>query len=57
MGFLQESIGLSKGFALTAIAYVIGGIVYIAYVDKYYKAQKTAYENNSAPSGTAPQNS
>lgn len=50
MGFLQESIGLSKGFALTAIAYVVGGIVYIAYVDKYYKAQKTAYENNSAPS-------
>lgn len=56
MGFLQESIGLSKGFALTAIAYVVGGIVYIAYVDKYYKAQKTAYENNSAPSGTTPQN-
>lgn len=57
MGFLQESIGLSKGFALTAIAYVVGGIVYIAYVDKYYKTQKTAYENNSAQSGTAPQNS
>lgn len=57
MGFLQESIGLSKGFALTAIAYVVGGIVYIAYVDKYYKTQKTAYENNSAQSGPAPQNS
>lgn len=42
---------------LVALAYIIGGIVYIAYVDKYYKAQKTAYENNSAPSGTAPQNS
>lgn len=51
MGFLQESIGLSKGFALTAIAYIIGGIVYIAYVDKYYRIQKTAYESNSEPSG------
>lgn len=41
MGFMQESIGLSLGFALTAIAYVVGGIVYIAYVDKYYRKLKT----------------
>lgn len=37
MGFMQESIGLSVGFALTAIAYVAGAIVYIAYVDRYYR--------------------
>ena len=37
MGFMQESIGLTTGFALTDIAYVVGGIVYIAYVDHYYR--------------------
>lgn len=37
MGCLQESIGLSVGFALTAIAYVIGGIIYTTYVDRYYR--------------------
>ena len=37
MGFMQESIGLSVGFALTAIAYVAGAIVYITYVDRYYR--------------------
>ena len=36
MGFMQESIGLSVGFALTAIAYVIGAIVYSMHVEKYY---------------------
>ena len=35
MGIFQESIGLSTGFALTAIAYIIGGIIYAAYVDRY----------------------
>ena len=43
MGCLQESIGLPKGFALTAIAYVIGGVVYATYVDRYYREQKTRY--------------
>ncbi len=37
MGFMQESLGLSKGFALTAIAYLVGGIIYTVYVDKYYR--------------------
>ena len=37
MGCLQESIGLPAGFALTAIAYVAGGVVYIAYIDGYYR--------------------
>lgn len=37
MGFMQESIGLSQGFALTSIAYVAGAIVYIVYVDGYYR--------------------
>ena len=39
---LQESIGLSNGFALTAIAYVIGGAIYAAYVDRYYHKLKSA---------------
>ena len=37
MGCLQETIGLSVGFALTAIAYVIGGIIFAVYVDRYYR--------------------
>ncbi|MBC3803326.1 MFS transporter [Acetobacterium fimetarium] len=36
MGCIQETIGLPLGFALTAVSYVIGGIVYAAYVDRYY---------------------
>ena len=36
MGMFQESIGLSTGFAVTAAAYLIGGIIYAAYVDRYY---------------------
>ena len=40
MGFMQESIGLSVGFALTAIAYVIGGIIYVVHVDRYYRKMK-----------------
>lgn len=35
MGFMQESIGLPLGFALTAIAYAAGGVVYLSYVDGY----------------------
>lgn len=37
MGMFQESLGLSAGFALTAVAYIIGGIIYVAYVDRYYE--------------------
>lgn len=47
MGCLQEAIGLSNGFALTAAAYVIGGIIYIFYVDRYYNKQKSEYIKNS----------
>lgn len=36
MGLFQKSIGLSAGFAVTAAAYIIGGIIYAAYVDRYY---------------------
>lgn len=36
MGLFQEGIGLATGFALTAVAYIIGGIIYAVYVDKYY---------------------
>ena len=37
MGFMQESIGLTAGFALTAVFYVVGGSVYLTYVDGYYR--------------------
>lgn len=36
MGMFQESIGLSTGFAVTAVTYIIGGIIYAVYVDRYY---------------------
>lgn len=36
MGFFQESIGLSNAFAVTALAFPIGGVIYALYVDKYY---------------------
>lgn len=36
MGLFQEGIGLGTGFALTAVAYIIGGIIYAVYVDRYY---------------------
>lgn len=42
MGFMQESLGLPVGFALTAIAYGIGAIVYVVYVDHYYRKLRLA---------------
>lgn len=33
MGFLQETLGLPVGFALTAIAYIVGAAVYLFYAD------------------------
>lgn len=41
MGFMQESLGLSQGFALTAIAYLVGGVIYTAYVNRYYRKLRT----------------
>lgn len=41
MGCPQETIGLSIGFALTAVAYVIGGLIYATYVDRYYRKLKS----------------
>lgn len=46
MGYLQVPVGLSIGFALTAIAYIIGGIVYAVYVDRYYHKLTTASEQS-----------
>lgn len=46
MGFMQESVGLSTGFALTAIAYVAGGIIYITYSDGYYSKLKASCQNS-----------
>lgn len=40
MGFLQEPIGLTNGFALTAISYIIGGVVYWFFVNPYYEKLK-----------------
>lgn len=37
MGFMQEPIGLTNGFAITAIAYIVGIIVFVSYVDGYYR--------------------
>ncbi len=36
MGMFQEGIGLSAGFAITALAYIVGGLIYALYVDRYY---------------------
>jgi len=41
MGCLLDTIGLSNGFALTAVAYIVGGIIYAAYVDRYYNGLKS----------------
>lgn len=40
MGCLQETIELSAGFSWTAIAYLVGGLIYIFYVDRYYRTLK-----------------
>ena len=37
---MQEPIGLTNGFALTAIFYLVGGFVYLTYVDRYYRRLK-----------------
>ncbi|MBC3889551.1 MFS transporter [Acetobacterium paludosum] len=50
MGYIQETIGLSVGFALTAVSYVIGGIVYAAYVDRYYCKLSSNSSIHSDPS-------
>ena len=49
MGFMQESIGLTTGFALTAVAYVVGGIVYIAYSDGYYRKLRKSSQQSAQP--------
>lgn len=37
MGFVQNTIGLNVGFALTAIAYIIAGVIFLCYTDAYYR--------------------
>lgn len=49
MGFMQESIGLTTGFALTAVAYVVGGIVYITYSDGYYRKLRKSTQQSAQP--------
>ncbi len=37
MGIFQENIGITKGLAVTAVAYIAGGLIYMLYVDNYYR--------------------
>ena len=55
MGCLQESIGLSTGFGLTAIAYVVGGVIYLTYADGYYRKLKNKATFNSDRTDLLPQ--
>lgn len=36
MGFFQEGIGLTTGFAVTSVAYIFAILLYLVYVDNYY---------------------
>lgn len=36
MGIFQDSIGITTGLAVTAVAYIVGGLIYVFYVDNYY---------------------
>lgn len=48
MGFMQESVGLTNGFAFTAIAYIVGCILYVTIVDRYYNHLRCAQETEPA---------
>lgn len=47
MGIFQESIGLGKGFAVTAVCYIAGGIIYAVYVERYYAKLVRNNQNKS----------
>lgn len=36
IGLFQENIGISTGFAVTAIAYIFAGLLFAFFVDNYY---------------------
>jgi predicted MFS family arabinose efflux permease len=36
MGIFQDSLGITAGMAVTAVCYIVGGLIYALYVDKYY---------------------
>lgn len=40
MGMVQESLGLSMGFAMTSIAYIVGGVIFAIYLERYYHMLK-----------------
>lgn len=40
MGIVQESLGLSIGFAMTSIAYIVGGVIFAIYLERYYQMLK-----------------
>lgn len=45
MGIFQESIGLTTGLAVTAAAYIIGGLIYALYSDGYYSRLSSQLSN------------
>ena len=44
MGLFQESLGLSTGFAVTAVSYLISGALYLEYIDCYYQRLSASNE-------------
>lgn len=49
MGFLQQPVGLTTGFALTAVFYLVGGGLYLGWTDGYYSRRKAACEAGQNP--------
>ena len=49
MGFLQQPVGLTTGFALTAVFYLVGGGLYLGWTDGYYSRRKAACEAGRNP--------
>ena len=49
MGFLQQPVGLTTGFALTAVFYLVGGGLYLGWTDGYYSRRKAACETGKNP--------
>lgn len=47
IGFCQESIGVANGFALTAVVYLVGGLIYLFYVEKYYQKLRVGGETSN----------
>ena len=44
MGLFQESLGLSTGFAVTTVSYLISASLYLEYTDRYYQRLSASNE-------------